>query len=165
MHKRIITILCVLVLTLTIVSPVSAYISTSPSQSAPWLGYVVNAPSGLNVRAGAGDSYSILTALNNNSHAQVIGQQSNWFKVQYSISGSSGYASKDYMTYDRNYGRVTNATSGLNIRASASSSSTILAVVPNGTSLPYGFYTEDAQWFYVCWGTITGYVSASYFSV
>lgn len=54
----------------------------------------------LNVRSGAGKSYSVIGKLSNNQEVTITGENGNWYKINY--NGSIGYVSKDYITSANN---------------------------------------------------------------
>lgn len=58
--------------------------------------YNVNTNSYLNVRSGAGMSYSVIGKLNNNKQVTITGESGNWYKINY--NGSTAYVSKNYVT-------------------------------------------------------------------
>ena len=51
--------------------------------------------SSLNLRSGAGTSYSIISSLPDGTIVEIVGIDNGWYKVQY--SGKTGYVSSDYM--------------------------------------------------------------------
>ncbi len=51
--------------------------------------------SSLNLRSGAGTSYSIVSSLPDGTIVEIVGIDNGWYKVQY--SGKTGYVSSDYM--------------------------------------------------------------------
>ena len=52
--------------------------------------------SGVNLRSGAGTSYSSIATLGKNTSVTLTGETGNWYKVQY--GSRTGYVSKDYCT-------------------------------------------------------------------
>lgn len=69
--------------------------STS-TESITGYGYA-DVSSTLNVRSGAGTSYSVVTSLSAKEEAQITGETSSWYKIKTS-SNKEGYVSKSYFT-------------------------------------------------------------------
>lgn len=73
------------------------------------IGYgYANVSSTLNVRAGAGTTYSILTSLSSKEEAVIISETTSWYKVK-TNSGIIGYVSKEYFT-QLNYYSISDTT-------------------------------------------------------
>lgn len=49
----------------------------------------------LNIRSGAGTNYSIVGTLKNNSKVKIIGEEGNWYKINY--DGKNAFISKNYV--------------------------------------------------------------------
>ncbi len=132
------------------------------SVSAPSVGQCTTTTSNLNIRSSASTSASIVASLAPNAYIQVIGTSGDFYKVYYNTSGGVGYCSKSYLSIaSTKYGTASTSGSNLNLRASASTSATILASVPNGTALP--IISTSGDWHRVVYGVTVGYVSSSYF--
>ena len=67
-------------------------------------------------------------------------------------------------TLAANVGTVT-SDSGLNLRSSASTSSSVLSVLPYGTQVDVLSTTSDGAWHQISYLGVTGYVSGDYLSV
>ena len=94
----------------------------------------VNSTSGLNVRSGAGTTYSKLGTLEYKEKVTVLSTSNGWAKINY--NGQTGYVSSSYLqttvpggtTSENNNSSTTttvkyvNATSGLNVRSGAGTS-------------------------------------------
>lgn len=113
----------------------------------------------LNVRATASTSGSIVTRLYVGAKVTITGESGNWYKI------GQGWVSKDYIKLSTNGETATvttykvNATS-LNLRASASTSANVLAMIPYGT-LVNVTKTSD-NWSYVNYDGLKGWVSSDY---
>ncbi len=112
----------------------------------------VNASS-LNLRASASTDSAVLTQIPNGTSVQVSATSAGWAKVTY--SGMTGYVSLDYLTLQQ--GRTTSA---LNLRAEASTSSAILALMPQGTTI--SIQEVSNGWAKVTYNGMTGYASLDY---
>ena len=51
---------------------------------------------GVNLRSGAGTTYSVIATLSKNTAVTLTGQSGNWYRVKY--GSSTGYIAKDYVT-------------------------------------------------------------------
>ena len=67
-------------------------------------------------------------------------------------------------TLAANVGTVT-SDSGLNLRAQANTTSSVLSVLPSGTQMDVISTTSDGKWHQVTYLGVTGYVSGDYLSV
>lgn len=65
----------------------------------PRQGSLRNVSSVLNIRSGAGMDYGIIGKIPPSGKPQVLGENGNWAQVNY--NGITGWASKDYLTYDK----------------------------------------------------------------
>lgn len=61
-------------------------------------GKVINVTTSLNVRSGAGTSYSAIGSLRANETVKITGESGNWFKIDF--NGRAGYVSKDFIKVD-----------------------------------------------------------------
>ena len=91
--------------------------------------------SSLRMRAEASTESSIITTLNKSVAVAILDDSiDGWYKVSY--NGNTGYVSGDYLTVDQDnifttYGRVN--ASDVNVRSAASTDSSSLATVDDGT--------------------------------
>ncbi|MCC8022778.1 MAG: SH3 domain-containing protein, partial [Clostridiales bacterium] len=139
-----------------------AFTAPNPAKT----GYVT--ASVLNVRKSASTSSAIVTTLARNTAVTITGSLSNNFYPVRLANGTTGYVSADYITFTNPAGSAKTGTvtaSTLNIRKSASTSSTIVTTVKKGASLTVtgsavsGFYPVR-----LANGT-TGYASTQYVTV
>ena len=145
---------------------------------------VTTKSSPLNIRSGAGESYKILGSIPKGKYIDVkMTSNSKWYYTTY--NGVSGYVSADYITlmlsgefygYDDNYdgyyssnydysgtyATINTKSDPLNMRASASTSGSIITAIPKGSSVYVNTYGDT--WCYVTWGSYSGYVSTQYLS-
>ncbi|MCJ7842283.1 SH3 domain-containing protein [Lederbergia sp. NSJ-179] len=147
---------------------------TSPSKTETK--YVsVNAGSTLNLRSSASTSSSVLAGLSNGTAVTVESESNGWAKVK--VNGKTGYVSSQFLTgkastpskqptaptspskTETKYVSV-NAGSTLNLRSSASTSSSVLAGLSNGTAVTVE--SESNGWAKVKVNGKTGYVSSQF---
>lgn len=126
----------------------------------------------VNVRSGPGTSYGVTGSLNNNNQpVRVTGTATNaggytWYPIV-TLGGFSGYVAGDFFEggiYLNDYGIV--ADGPLNLRATASSSGTILLSMPNNASIFINnvtpVYANGIAWFNVTYNGTTGWAAGMY---
>ena len=137
-------------------------------------GQVVNVHSSLNVRSGASTSSSVIGSLSNGSKVTIVGESGSWYKINY--GNTTGYVSKDYVqasgeqnsssesssqgTTSGKSGQVVNVHSSLNVRSGASTSSSVIGSLSNGSKVT--IVGESGSWYKINYGNTTGYVSKDY---
>ena len=138
-------------------------------------GQVVNVHSSLNVRSGASTSSSVIGSLSNGSKVTIVGESGSWYKINY--GNTTGYVSKEYVqtsgesgsgsssqeTTSGKSGQVVNVHSSLNVRSGASTSSSIIGSLSNGSKVT--IVGESGSWYKISYGNTTGYVSKEYISL
>ncbi|WP_096190289.1 SH3 domain-containing protein [Evansella halocellulosilytica] len=123
----------------------------------------------LNVRASASTSSSIIGSLSNGTSIDLYEDQGSWYKVR--VNGNWGYVHKDYVKRDSSSNGSGSSTdekigsgevtaSRLNVRASVSTSSSVIGSLSNGTSID--LYGEEGSWYKVRVNGNWGYVHKDY---
>ena len=137
----------------------------------------------LNVRSGAGTSYSVIGSLKNGTSVEIVGTSGNWYKIKY--GNDYGYVSKDYVTLNSssnsNTGNTSNSGStnntpatsttkgtvkvsdSLNIRSGAGTSYSVIGSLKNGTSVE--IVETSGNWYKIKYGNGYGYVSKDYITL
>lgn len=148
-------------------------------------GKVINVTTSLNVRSGAGTSYSAIGSLRANETVKITGESGNWFKIDF--NGRAGYVSKDFIKVDEQNneaskpevkpeepkpetpsveektGQVINVTTSLNVRSGAGTNySSIGSLKANATVKITG---ESGNWYKIDFNGRVGYVSKDYIKV
>lgn len=128
----------------------------------------VKCSSSVNLRSEANTSSSILAELKNGTAVTVISTANGWCKVTY--SGKTGYIKQDYVSTTGSASNNTSASTGtaavvkcsstVNFRSSASTSSTILGELKNGTAVTV--LSTSNGWSKVSYTGKAGYISADY---
>ena len=119
--------------------------------------------SSLRLRSEPSTSASMVTMLDKGVSVAILDDSADgWYKIGY--NGSTGYVSADYLTVDSDnvfttYGRIN--SEGVNVRSAASTDSSVLATVSDGTivtvnGLVDGWYDVTCQY-----GT-EGYIRSDY---
>lgn len=141
---------------------------STPSTNAQ-TGQVINVTSKLNIRSGAGTNYGIVGTLGANTTVNILGQDGSWYKVSY--NGVTGYVSSSYIKVNSSnnntntdstvkYGKVVNISTKLNVRKSASTSSSIVGTLANNTQVT--ILEKLSGWYKISCNGIIGYVSSGY---
>nr|WP_279325450.1 N-acetylmuramoyl-L-alanine amidase [Clostridium sp. D53t1_180928_C8] len=122
----------------------------------------------LNVRSGAGTSYSVVGSLSNGSKVEIVETTGTWYKIKY--GSGYGYVSKDYVTVSTdsgNNGSSTDTQSGtikvngaLNVRSGAGTSYSVVGSLSNGSKVE--IVETSGTWYKIKYGNGTGYVSKDY---
>ncbi len=128
----------------------------------------VKCSSSVNLRSEANTSSSILAELKNGTKITVVSSSIGWCKVTY--SGKTGYIKQDYVSTTGSASNNTSASTGtaavvkcsstVNFRSAASTSSTILGELKNGTAVTV--LSTSNGWSKVSYAGKTGYISADY---
>ena len=128
----------------------------------------VKCSSSVNLRSAANTSSSILAELKNGTAVTVVSTANGWCKVTY--SGKTGYIKQDYVSTTGSASNNTSASTGtaavvkcsstVNFRSAASTSSTILGELKNGTAVTV--ISTSNGWSKVSYAGKTGYISADY---
>ena len=128
----------------------------------------VKCSSSVNLRSEANTSSSILAELKNGTAVTVVSTANGWCKV--TCSGKTGYIKQDYVSTSGSASNNTSASTGtaavvkcsstVNFRSAASTSSTILGELKNGTAITV--LSTSNGWSKVSYAGKTGYISADY---
>ena len=131
----------------------------------------VSASVGLNVRSGAGTSYSKLGKLEYKEKVTVLSTSNGWSKINY--NGKTGYVDSSYLkstvpgsTNDNTNNETTgttkyvNTTSGLNVRSGAGTSYSKLGKLEYKEKVPV--LSTSNCWSKINYNGKTGYVDSSY---
>lgn len=146
-------------------------------------GTVITDSEGLNMRTGAGTTYSIIQTLPKDTEIQVLGSGSNWYYIKY--NDNYGYVSSDFvfLTYNSKalydgYPNIENAPSdmvftstpikavvstdsgGLNMRTGADTTYSIIQTIPKGTEIQV--LGSGSNWYYITYNDSYGYVSEDF---
>ena len=128
----------------------------------------VKCSSSVNLRSEANTSSSILAELKNGTAVTVVSTANGWCKV--TCSGKTGYIKQDYVSTTGSASNNTSASTGtaavvkcsstVNFRSAASTSSTVLGELKNGTAITV--LSTSNGWSKVSYAGKTGYISADY---
>lgn len=129
--------------------------------------YIVNA-NALNVRSEPNTESSILDILPNGQFITIQGEQGDWYKILH--NGQIGYVQKTFVSNGSTplvkgvtvqaSPSYTVATPKLNVRSNASTSSTLLGSLQNGTQVQV--VETVGTWYKIRFGTGYGYVAKHY---
>ena len=132
----------------------------------------------LNVRSGAGTSYSVIGSLKNGVTVEIVETSGSWYKIKY--GSGYGYVSKDYVTVSSSNNNSssnnttttpsTSTTTGiikvnnaLNVRSGAGTSYSVIGSLKNGATVE--IVETSGSWYKIKYGSGYGYVSKDYVTV
>jgi mannosyl-glycoprotein endo-beta-N-acetylglucosaminidase len=154
----------------------STAVQTTPvtAVSAPTTKYVNVTSGSLNMRNSPSTSASIIIKLAKGMSVQVFSEANGWTKIE--AYGQTGYVSSEYLSETNPSSSVNpaavqqtvtqyvnvNSGSGLNLRESSSTGSTVLAKLANGTEVQV--FSSANGWAKVQANGMTGYVSTAFLS-
>ena len=126
----------------------------------------------LNVRSGAGTSYSVIGSLSNGAKVEIVETSGNWYKIKY--GSGYGYISKDYVTVSSssNSGSTNTTTmqsgtvkvnGALNVRSGAGTNYSVIGSLSNGAKVE--IVETSGSWYKIKYGSGYGYVSKDYILV
>lgn len=118
--------------------------------------------SGVNVRNAPNLTTSeIIKSLPNETWVMIVGQSGDFYKVQYDTNGYYGYMHKDYVIFfSQDYYLQANTTNkgSLNMYELESTSTKVLATIPNKTYFAYLYGKDTSNDFYMAvYGNEWGY--------
>ncbi len=125
----------------------------------------------INLRSGAGTSYSVVRQLSQGTSVTVLDNMGSWYKV--SANGSTGYLSAEYVSLSAGSSSqsaapasgssATVTASVVNLRSGAGTSYSIVRQLSHGTTV--SVLESSNGWCKVSCGSSTGYISADYLRV
>ncbi len=142
--------------------------SNSGTQSVSKTVYI--SASSLNVRSGAGTSYSVIGNLKKGNSASVVASTNGWYKIMY--GSGYGYISSKYTTSSAPTTNTTNVapttsanktvytTTSLNVRSGASTSYSVVGVLGSGKAA--SVVGTSGSWYKIKYGSGYGYISSKY---
>ena len=121
--------------------------------------------SALNLRADDSTSSSIVTTLSRGTVVLVTDKGDDWHQVWY--NGHSGYMSAEYLSWSEtgtsSFGTGTINANGVNVRSQANTSSSIVATLNSGSSMPVT--GVSGQWYQVSYNGSTAYVRSDLMTI
>ena len=133
----------------------------------------VTASSSLNVRSSASTSSSIIGSLKTNDTVEILETLNGWYKIKY--NNTIGYVSSQYISVSTSSGSSSNpettqtktgtvtASSSLNVRSSASVSSSIIGSLNSKATVE--ILETLNGWYKIKYNNSVGYVSSQYIKV
>lgn len=144
--------------------------SGSSGSSTSSIGTAVVTATSLNIRSGAGTSYSKVGTVTKGTKVTLLKKSGSWYKIK---TGSvTGWVSGDYLNVTLNSsgsgsssttktGTVT--ANSLNVRSGAGTSYSVVGGLAKGTTVT--ILKTSGSWYQIKSGSITGYVSSEYIKV
>ena len=126
---------------------------------------IVKVNGSLNVRSGAGTSYSVVGSLKNGANVEIVETVGNWYKIRY--GSGYGYVSKDYITLkSRSIAENTSAKKGtvvtfaLKVRESDNFDSNVIGTIAMGEKI--SVLKEQNEWGKISYNGTDGYILNEY---
>nr|WP_283244863.1 SH3 domain-containing protein [Gehongia tenuis] len=130
----------------------------------------------LNIRKSASTSSMVIGSLQKGATVQIVAQEGDWYKINY--GSGTGYVHKDYVQVGGSSGggneggsgggtatqTATVTASALNVRQSASTSSSVIGTVRKGQTVNVTKKVSDS-WYEIEYGNGVGYVHGSYITL
>ena len=145
--------------------------TTTPSTS---ITGTIKVNDALNVRSGAGTSYSVIGSLKNGATVEIVETSGSWYKIKY--GSGYGYVSKDYVTVSSSNNNSSSnnttttpstSTTGtikvndtLNVRSGAGTSYSVIGSLKNGATIE--IVETVNSWYKIKFNNGYGYVSKDY---
>mgnify|MGYP002519482223 CR=1 FL=1 len=142
--------------------------SNSGTQSVSKTVYI--SASSLNVRSGAGTSYSVIGNLKKGNSASVVASTNGWYKIKY--GSGYGYISSKYTTSQvpsnttssvaptTSTNKTVYTTTTLNVRSGAGTSYSVVGVLGSGKAA--SVVGTSGSWYKIKYGSGYGYISSKY---
>ncbi len=117
----------------------------------------ISASGALNLRETPSSIGNVLSTIPEGTIIDLIDRQEQWYKTTY--QAKTGWVSADYVTLTAKKG-ITNASGGLNLRETPSSTGSMLATIPKDTSVE--LIAQQGPWYKTTYQEKTGWVSRDY---
>ena len=131
----------------------------------------VTSTTDVNVRSGAGNSYSVLTVMKSGTTTASLGNSGKWTKVN--VNGKTGYVYSKYLTSGGNTSSTPSnngsqnvsktvyiSASSLNVRSGAGTSYSVIGNLKKGNSA--SVVGSTSGWYKIKYGSGYGYISSKY---
>ena len=125
----------------------------------------VKANGGLNVRSGAGTSYSSIGLLSNGAQVEIVETSGSWYKIKY--GSGYGYVSKDYITINTRsiaentaLREGTAVTLALKVRDKSSYESNVMGTIAMGEKV--SVLEDQGEWSKIKYNDAVGYILNEY---
>ena len=120
---------------------------------------------GLNVRSGAGTSYSVIGSLSNGSKVEIVETSGTWYKIKY--GSGYGYVSKDYITINTRsiaentvLKEGTAVTLALKVRDESNYEANIVGTIAMGEKV--SVVEDNGEWSKIQYNDTIGYILNEY---
>ena len=120
---------------------------------------------GLNVRSGAGTSYSVIGSLSNGSKVEIVETGGTWYKIKY--GSGYGYVSKDYITINTRsiaentvLKEGTAVTLALKVRDESNYEANIVGTIAMGEKV--SVVEDNGEWSKIQYNDTIGYILNEY---
>lgn len=143
------------------------------SSSVDTIAHITNVSTTVNLRSKATTNSSILARLRNNKTVTILEKQGDWYKVD--ANGVVGYIYEEYIALSnansnetsnlqvRIAAYITNVSTAVNLRARATTSSSVLAKLKNNTAIT--ILEKQGDWYKVDANGTYGYIYKEYITI
>ena len=139
--------------------------SSNSSSSTTTQSGTVKVHGGLNVRSGAGTSYSVIGSLSNGSKVEIVETSGTWYKIKY--GSGYGYVSKDYITINTRsiaentvLKEGTAVTLALKVRDESNYEANIVGTIAMGEKV--SVVEDNGEWSKIQYNDTIGYILNEY---
>ena len=143
----------------------SSSTGSSSSSSTTIQSGAVKVNGGLNVRSGAGTSYSVIGSLSNGSKVEIVETSGTWYKIKY--GSGYGYVSKDYITINTRsiaentvLKEGTAVTLALKVRDESNYEANIVGTIAMGEKV--SVVEDNGEWSKIQYNDTIGYILNEY---
>ena len=143
----------------------SSSTGSSSSSSTTIQSGTVKVNGGLNVRSGAGTSYSVIGSLSNGSKVEIVETSGTWYKIKY--GSGYGYVSKDYITINTRsiaentvLKEGTAVTLALKVRDESNYEANIVGTIAMGEKV--SVVEDNGEWSKIQYNDTIGYILNEY---
>ncbi len=165
-QKVFVRVICVILSAVIVVSVAFIAISsiTAGAVSAGQYGYING--SYVNLRSGAGTSYSVVTTMSNNTAFSYVDSKlynDNWYKIKLLSNSKTGYVHKDYVKSATTTTGYVNS-SDVNLRSGAGTNYSVVTTMSKNTKFTYiSTSLYSSNWYHIMLSNgKTGYIYKSY---
>ena len=139
--------------------------SSSSSSTTTTQSGTVKASGGLNVRSGAGTSYSVIGSLSNGSQVEIVETSGSWYKIKY--GSGYGYVSKDYILVNTRsiaentvLREGTAVTLSLKVRDESNYEANVMGTIAMGEKV--SVIEDNGEWSKIQYNDTIGYILNEY---
>lgn len=151
-QKLLVRIVCIILAVFLVGSIATVAITSMTADAITSGGYGYISDSYVNLRSGAGTSYSVVTTMSKNTAFSFVDSKtynSSWYKIKLLSNSKTGYVHKDYAKSASNETGYVNSTE-VNLRSGAGTNYSIVTTMSKNTKFTYISTTAvNSNWYYI----------------